>query len=254
MRTNSNFRNYSLFHKFIDAYSPQGFLEIDRNDPLILELEEMTEANNQYYFIADLLEGRIIFASKQSLQIIGVDPEELNPYHNIEALHPDEAYRNTSGWAKLLTMANGLMFTKTGNSILSANMKMRNPKGFYSEILYQCYLFYNEFPRRTVYDLQVHTNIDSFKMRKPGYHYYVGDDPSYFRYPDDELLEIGTPYSKREMEIIHLIELGLSSEEIAQKLFLSVYTVNTHRRNILNKSGKTQISDVIYELKERGVL
>lgn len=41
--------------------------------------------------------------------------------------------------------------------------------------------------------------------------------------------------SKREKEIIHWIRNGLTSQEIAGKLFLSTYTVDTHRRNILRK-------------------
>lgn len=41
--------------------------------------------------------------------------------------------------------------------------------------------------------------------------------------------------SKREKEIIMLIRQGLTSQEIANKLFLSTYTVDTHRRNILRK-------------------
>jgi DNA-binding NarL/FixJ family response regulator len=41
--------------------------------------------------------------------------------------------------------------------------------------------------------------------------------------------------SKREKEIIQLIRQGLTSHEIANKLFLSTYTVDTHRRNILRK-------------------
>ena len=65
---------------------------------------------------------------------------------------------------------------------------------------------------------------------------------------------MGNVFSSREFEIIRLIEAGLSSEQIAEKLFLSHYTVNTHRRNILTKTGKKNISDLIYELKERGVL
>ena len=77
---------------------------------------------------------------------------------------------------------------------------------------------------------------------------------SLFRYPDDEMLMEGNVFSDREVEIIRLIESGLSSEEIAEKLFLSVHTVNTHRRNMLDKSGKASMSDLIYYLKERGVL
>ena len=41
--------------------------------------------------------------------------------------------------------------------------------------------------------------------------------------------------SDREKEVIRLIKKGLSSNEIAAKLFLSVYTVDTHRKNICTK-------------------
>lgn len=77
---------------------------------------------------------------------------------------------------------------------------------------------------------------------------------SYFRYPDQEMLQMGNVFTKREFEIIKLIATGLNTEQIADRLFLSAYTVNTHRGNILKKTHKTQISDLIYELKERGVL
>ncbi|MEO5967719.1 MAG: LuxR C-terminal-related transcriptional regulator [Ferruginibacter sp.] len=41
--------------------------------------------------------------------------------------------------------------------------------------------------------------------------------------------------SLREIEVIKLIRLGLLSKEIADKLFISVRTVETHRANILKK-------------------
>lgn len=39
----------------------------------------------------------------------------------------------------------------------------------------------------------------------------------------------------REIEIIHYIAEGLTNHEIADNLFLSVVTVDTHRKNILSK-------------------
>lgn len=41
--------------------------------------------------------------------------------------------------------------------------------------------------------------------------------------------------SQREKEIIACVAKGMTSKEIADKLFLSVHTVTTHRRNITNK-------------------
>lgn len=250
----SNYQEYNVFQKFIEIFLPSGFIKVDSNHPLMIDLEKMTERNDQYFFVGDLLRGKILFTSKRSWNMIGVDPEVLNPYHNIEAVHPEEVYRNTKGWAKLICMANDLLAAKSGSHLLSTNMKLRNPKGTYAEVLFQCYLFYSEIPHKTVYILQVHTNIDWYKNFKKGYHYYSGNDLSLFKYPDEALLKMGNDYTKREFEIIKLVESGFSTEKIAEKLFLSSYTVNTHRGNILKKSGKAHISELIYELMEQGTI
>lgn len=41
--------------------------------------------------------------------------------------------------------------------------------------------------------------------------------------------------SPREQEVVQLVRQGLTSQEIAAQLFLSNFTVETHRRNILRK-------------------
>ncbi|WP_214072665.1 response regulator transcription factor [Mucilaginibacter sp. dw_454] len=43
--------------------------------------------------------------------------------------------------------------------------------------------------------------------------------------------------SPRETELIHLIAEGLTNKEIADKLFLSIHTIKTHRKNIIKKLG-----------------
>lgn len=47
------------------------------------------------------------------------------------------------------------------------------------------------------------------------------------------------PLSSRETEIIHLIAKGLTNKDIADKLYLSVHTIKTHRKNIIRKLGFT---------------
>ncbi len=65
---------------------------------------------------------------------------------------------------------------------------------------------------------------------------------------------IANPLSDREFEIVRLVALGMSSEQIAEKLFVSPHTVSTHRRNILEKTEKQSMGDVILKFKERGLL
>lgn len=245
--------DYKLYLKFIETFAPQGFKGINPDDPLLLEMESMTERNNQFFHVADLIQAKIIWASNRSTQMIGVTPDELNAYHFIEATHPDDLQKHTLGRSKMFNVANDLYIAQKGATLLSINIRIRNALGEYPDLLFQLYFFYNS-QYKTVFLLQVHTNIDSFKKRKHGYHYYVGEDFSNFRFPDEELLALGNPLSEREFEIVKLIESGLSSSQIAEKIFLSTHTVNTHRRNILEKTGKNHISDVIYDLHVRRLL
>lgn len=58
--------------------------------------------------------------------------------------------------------------------------------------------------------------------------------------------------SEREIEIITLIAKELSTNQIAEKLFLSPATVETHRHNILKKLGiKNSIGLVKFAMKNR---
>lgn len=47
--------------------------------------------------------------------------------------------------------------------------------------------------------------------------------------------EVKTPLTQREIEILKLIAEEFSNPEIAEKLFISIRTVDTHRRNLLDK-------------------
>ena len=56
--------------------------------------------------------------------------------------------------------------------------------------------------------------------------------------------------SEREVDVLLGICRGLSTQEIADKLFLSKRTVDTHRANILEKTGsKNTASLVVYAIK-----
>ena len=56
--------------------------------------------------------------------------------------------------------------------------------------------------------------------------------------------------TKREEEILHLVCQQLTTEEIAEKLFISVKTVNGHRNNLLQKTGSRNVTGlVIYAVK-----
>jgi len=48
--------------------------------------------------------------------------------------------------------------------------------------------------------------------------------------------------SSREKEVLEKVALGFSNKEIAEKLFISIHTVISHRKNIVEKTGIKSIS------------
>lgn len=55
-----------------------------------------------------------------------------------------------------------------------------------------------------------------------------------------------TVLSRRELEIVERICHGQTANEIAMGLFLSVHTVNTHRKNIFRKVGVRSNAELVY--------
>ncbi len=60
-----------------------------------------------------------------------------------------------------------------------------------------------------------------------------------------------SPLSAREIEVVQLVAEGNSAQEIADKLNISKRTVESHRANIMKKTGCRSIADLIkYAIKE----
>jgi two-component system response regulator NreC len=62
------------------------------------------------------------------------------------------------------------------------------------------------------------------------------------------------PLSEREHEILRLLALGHTNQEIASQLYLSVRTVETHRAHIMQKLRISTRAELVRYALERGLL
>ena len=60
--------------------------------------------------------------------------------------------------------------------------------------------------------------------------------------------------SPREIEIIRLIARELTTTQISRALFLSEHTVETHRKNIIRKTGAKSIIGLVNYARQQGLL
>ncbi len=72
---------------------------------------------------------------------------------------------------------------------------------------------------------------------------YVRANPKRFRY-----LEALSSVTKRELEVAELLCQGLNTRRIAEKLFISHNTVDTHRKNLLSKFESKNTAELIHQL------
>lgn len=60
--------------------------------------------------------------------------------------------------------------------------------------------------------------------------------------------------SQRELEILRMIALGHTNAQVAEELFLSVRTVETHRAHIQQKLGLTDRSELVRYALDKGLV
>lgn len=71
-------------------------------------------------------------------------------------------------------------------------------------------------------------------------------------YTKEQLANATLNLTVREHEIAVLVAQGLSTKQIARKLFISAETVKTHRRRMLQKNGISSFPHLVYLMNKEG--
>ncbi|MGB8705889.1 MAG: helix-turn-helix transcriptional regulator, partial [Gillisia sp.] len=100
------------------------------------------------------------------------------------------------------------------------------------------------------------TNEVSFVHMKGGKCYFNIDISKGEFSPDegntsDDFSELLT---EREIQVIRKLSRGLKAEQIAEELHVSPHTIKTHRRNILQKSGCTNTTELVAKCLISGII
>lgn len=102
-------------------------------------------------------------------------------------------------------------------------------------------------------DCDIHEIVDSIKETADGGRFFCGQILQTIRREAIDINDLNlsefncepVAISERELEIIKYIAEGYTNIEIAEKLFLSPHTVNTHRKNILQKLGVNNTASIV---------
>lgn len=140
----------------------------------------------------------------------------------------------------------------------SFTLKIRRSDGNYIWILYEMRPFKSNSKGQPVNSILSISDISLFKKDEVNeFVVYKKSDTGLFKKIfSTSFSSTGATYkfSKRELEIISLLAEGKTSKKIGEILNLSVHTVSTHRKNMIEKSSVQNTTELIKLATIRGLI
>jgi DNA-binding CsgD family transcriptional regulator len=190
--------------------------------------------------------------------VIGLASPDLFTVEFIyENIHPDDRSRFIAHERKVTEFFNNLPPEKVLKYKVSYDYRLKRADGSYVWILMQTVTIQTSDDGAVIRVLGVQTDISHLKQDNTpcGLSFFGLDgEPSFLNVDVPEFIQIreNELFSVREREILRLMVEGKTSRQIADQLFLSLHTVNTHRKNILAKSDCRNIPELLVKAVRKG--
>jgi len=199
-----------------------------------------------YFYIIDFENMSISHLSSGFEDIHGVKRGLVKNINDILSLiHPDDMSFVSEAESKALDfVVNKIGVEKATRYKGSYNFRFFTSDGSYQLFNHQALVIAMDESYKFMKSLNIHTNISHItKINNSKFSLIgLGGEPSYLNMDVYDIVkEIHhvreNVFSKREIEVIRLLAEGYGTKNIADKLYISPATAETHRKNILRKSG-----------------
>lgn len=243
-----------------DIYNAALEMPIDPNIEeyyidLVKEMKsiKMTALFNQFYNYYDFSKMEMVCEDNNIYKILGYTKEEF--YHLIlyENIHPADRLLIYKATKKVLNIIKELGKCNTKEITFLMDFRIRKKDGDYIRVLKQTGCLVSDRLGNMIFSYDFYTDITEIKRSNIIKFSYKGSLNN-INFPDDELLEKSDALSLRELSILKLLAKSMSSKEIAEILFITKNTVDTHRRKMLKKTMLKNTSELIVYGLEIGII
>lgn len=220
-------------------------------------IEVLAQVNNSAMFVSEL-HDKYLYISPNFKKIFGydldIDGSVETEGHKIESLiHPDDIIVLLNLQKRVLDYIFELPAEERINYKHTFEFRVVGADKKYVRIILQYHILEGGESRDYILILGV---VDLSPDQDP-------DEPVKFRlinfktgeiimFPIVEESEISL--TKREVEILKLVNTGMLSKEISNKLSISIHTVNRHRQNILEKMNVDNVMEAINYSRKLGLI
>jgi len=243
-------------------FSYQEF-DLDKADYLEFEkkvyfLERMAEVENSSVTVLDLYQKKYIFLGSRYIEPFDnafIDHDPQDPFYYSQFIHPDDLPIVMDSYKKAFDFFLSRPPEERKNYKLIQNFRQRDKYGTYLNLILQAVVL--ELDKKgNIWLILLLDDLLPDKISFDGVNRRLIDlkTGKICMFQNDFESNKKTILSRREIEVLGLVSKGFASKEIADKLFLSVNTVNNHRQNILEKVRASNTSEAVSYARNLGLL
>jgi DNA-binding CsgD family transcriptional regulator/PAS domain-containing protein len=248
------------FQRYLALFEAQEFderqIDYTHLDRHLAFLRQIAAVENSSIAVMDLFRRRYAFMQSKFLPMLGIELEEVmrrGPMAIYQLMHPDDVstvidtlYRGNEFLLQLPAA------DKKSYKIIY-DFRLRTKRGDYVRFLQQLVPLELDGKGNIWLMLMVNDTVpdraaDARPHRKV-VHLQTGKECVF-----DQEEDRRSRLTKREIEVLELLAKGLPSKKIADELFLSVNTVNNHRRNILEKTSAENTAEALRYAMSLGLI
>lgn len=221
-----------------------------------------------YYYVIDSPTLTLDWVSDSSLDILGIEPSRLDLFKIIECVHSDDReFLLRCEDLVAFFLKNVISPEKITQYKICYCVRLKTRDGNYRLFLIQTLTLKTTAEGSLLKVFGAHsdishiTNTNNYKLSligldgEPSFtELDVLEKPSFEDFTPFRFTLAGNEFTNREMEVLRLLSAGHSTAEIAKALHISVQTANTHRKNMIRKSGAKNSIDLVVTCVKKGYL
>jgi DNA-binding CsgD family transcriptional regulator len=215
-------------------------------------MDEVSVQNNAVVFLWNSYTNRFLYMSDKLKILSGLDPSLFNAENGVEyalsLMHPDHLEPGLQLIQKLaVNYCADNNITDHKSVKICFNYLFKNGIGEYVQILQRPVTLEVDENNKPSLILNFTYHIEYIKKHNSVGGVVITENDIYiFDYNHDKkCLDPPKTFSDQEKKILQLLGKGLDTKAIAQKLFISPHTVDTHRRNLIRKTNCIDTTGVV---------
>ena len=240
-------------------FRPQD-VDLRRLEYHIPLLERLDAVEGSSAVLYDLYQRRYVFLTPSFKFLLGYRREEAmaeGPEFFYRRMHPDDLPVVLDTVTRTLRFLYGLTPGERQDYKLGFDFRVRRSDDRLIRLLQQVVVLEQDARGNIWLVLAVNDLVPGGSPEAP-----VGrslrnmrNGKEYLFVPEDEGTAGPRPgLSKREIEVLGLVAVGMASRQIADRLYISVATVNNHRQRILSKMRARNSSEAVRYASRLGIL